>query len=606
MAIENQLLNRYQLILNSAGEGIYGLDSDGLGTFVNPAAIDMTGWQTEDIIGQPVHDKHHHSKADGEPYHRHECPIYAALKDGAIHHVTEEVFWRKDGSSFPVHYTSTPIWENDMIVGAVVIFQDVSKIKQAEAELQLMQRRNELLLTAAGEGICGFDCQGEVTFINPAASNLLTWKPNSNETLSIHDILGRDQPKTETYCPVHNIVQGKKHFQASDKLFWRLDGSNFPVDFVSTPVMESDELQGVVVVFRDISERKLAEQKLKDALSEIEQLKNRLQAENNYLQEEINLEHTFEDILGQSKSLNAALHQLEQVAPTDTTVLIQGETGTGKELFARALHNLSPRKQRPLVKVNCAALPANLIESELFGHEKGSFTGATSRRIGRFELAHEGSLFLDEVAELPLELQAKLLRVLQENEIERLGGSTTITVNVRVIAATHRDLRQRVKNGEFREDLYYRLSVFPLFLPPLRERKTDIGLLIRWFINKYSKKMGKPLPLIPQAVMDKLTAYHWPGNVRELENVIERAVILSEGPSLILPVLQEAEATETQDKQTLLSLAEMEKRHIIQVLERTGWLISGEQGAATILQMHPNTLRSRMSKLGIRRSNQAS
>ena len=602
MTVSEQILRRYELILTSAGDGIYGLDHEGKGSFVNPAAIAMTGWEEADVIGQPVHEKHHHSKANGNHYPKQECPIYAALKDGAVHHITDEVFWRKDGSSFPVHYTSTPIIENDNIVGAVVVFQDVSEIKKAEASLALFQRRNELLLSAAGEGICGFDCEGQVTFINPTASTLLAWQDLNLDGQTIHDIFGLNEPKADEYCPVHNIVSGKKRYQASDKQFWRSDGSSFPVDFVSTPILEDGQLQGIVVVFRDITERKQAEQKLKNAYSEIEQLKNRLHEENTYLQEQINLTHKFEDILGQSQSLKSVLGQVEKVAPTDTTVLILGETGTGKELFARALHNLSPRNNRPLVKVNCAALPTNLIESELFGHEKGSFTGATARRIGRFELAHNGTIFLDEIAELPFELQAKLLRVLQEGEIERLGDSKTININVRIIAATHRDLKQMVSDKTFREDLYYRLSVFPLTIPTLRERQPDITLLVQWFINKYAQKMGKQINHIPQSVMDKLLNYKWPGNVRELENVIERAVILSPDQTLQISELHNPQNNSIDNGKALKSLADMEKTHIINVLESTNWLISGEQGAASILEMHPNTLRSRMSKLGIRRA----
>ena len=604
MSITEQILHRHELILTSAGEGIYGLDPEGRATFVNPAAIALTGWTEKDVIGQSLHEQHHHTKSNGEHYPKHECPIYAALKDGEVHHVTDEIFWRKDGSSFPVHYTSTPIIEHGNIIGAVVVFQDVSKIRQAEAELALLQRRNELVLSAAGEGICGFDCDGNVTFINPKAAAMLAWPSESLEKQTIHDILGRDEPKAEEYCPVHNIVQGKQRYQASDKLFWRYDSTRFPVDFVSTPIMEGDKLQGVVMVFRDITERKQAEQKLQNALSEIKQLKNRLQAENTYLQEQINLNHKFEDILGQSQSLKTVLRQVEQVAPTDTTVLLLGETGTGKELFARALHNLSQRNNRPLVKVNCAALPGNLIESELFGHEKGSFTGASARRIGRFELADEGTIFLDEIGELPLDLQAKLLRVIQEGEIERLGDSKTIKINLRVIAATHRDLNKMVAEGQFREDLYYRLSVFPLHIPALRERKNDISLLVQWFINKYAQKLAKQINHIPQAVMDNLLNYNWPGNVRELENVIERAVILSPEQTLQIPPLQNTHGNPDTDK-PLVSLAEMEKTYITTVLKNTGWLISGEQGAATILQMHPNTLRSRMSKLGIKRSSTA-
>ena len=602
MANPEQILRRYKLILTSAGEGIYGLDINGRGTFVNPAAIAMTGWTEEDVIGQPVHAQHHHSKANGDHYPQRDCPIYAALQDGEIHHVTDEVFWRKDGSYFSVHYTSTPIWENGSIVGAVVVFQDVSKLKQAESELAVLQRHNELVLSSAGEGICGFDCEGQVTFINPAAAAMLSWPDQNLSDQSIHNIFGRDDPNAKEYCPVHNIMQGKKRFQAHDKLFWRQDGSNFPVDFVSTPIMEENQLQGVVVIFSDITERKQADQKLKQALSEIEQLKNRLQAENSYLQEQVNLNHSFEDILGQSEPLKTVLHQVEQVAPTETSVLIQGETGTGKELIARALHNLSLRKDRTLVKVNCAALPGNLIESELFGHEKGSFTGATSRRIGRFELADNGTIFLDEIGELPLELQSKLLRVLQEGEIERLGDSKTIKINVRVIAATHRDLKQMVEKGEFREDLFYRLSVFPLTLPSLRERKNDISLLVHYFVKKYANKMSKQINNISQTTMDKLQNYPWPGNVRELENIIERAVILSPKKSLHIPELQVPSNSKTSESDKLLPLIDMEKSHIIKVLKTTDWKISGEQGAAAILEMHPNTLRSRMNKLGIRRS----
>lgn len=605
MSDSKQILRRYELILTSAGEGIYGLDREGKGTFVNPAAIAMMGWDEDDVLGQPVHEKHHHSKANGAPYPQQECPIYAALKDGEIHHITHEIFWRKDGSSFPVHYTSTPIWEEGEIIGAVVVFQDVSKLKQTENALAQSQRHNQLLLAAAGEGICGFDCEGNVTFINPTATVMLAWSNTDLTGQSIHNIFGKNEKDSEKCCPVLNVIGGKTRYEANDKLFWRDDGSSFSVDFVSTPVMENGELQGVVMVFRDITERKLSETKLTRALSEIEQLKNRLQAENIYLQEEINLNHQFEDILGQSQPLKTVLRQVEQVAPTETTVLIQGETGTGKELIARALHNLSQRKDRALVKVNCAALPSNLIESELFGHEKGSFTGAMARRIGRFELANDGTIFLDEIGELPLELQAKLLRVLQEGEIERLGDSKTIKINVRVIAATHRDLKTMVSQGDFREDLFYRLSVFPLTLPPLRSRKNDISLLAQFFVNKYARKMGKSINTIPQTVMEQLRNYSWLGNVRELENVIERAVILSPEPSLQLPELLEIKSKNNNADEMLLPLTAMEKAHIIKVLEQTRWQISGENGAAAILEMHPNTLRSRMSKLGIRRSSLA-
>ncbi|NQZ52638.1 MAG: sigma 54-interacting transcriptional regulator [Piscirickettsiaceae bacterium] len=474
----DQIKERYELILNAAGEGIYGLDKNGKVTFVNPAAVEITGWSVEDTIGEAGHEQHHHSRADGNLYPREECPIYAALKDGEVHHqVRDEVFWRKDGTSFPVYYSSTPIIDDGEIIGAVVVFQDVTEIKQSET-------------------------------------------------------------------------------------------------------------------------------KLKKALEEISQLKERIEAENTYLQEEIKHNSNFEEILGQSPKLKKVFHQVEQVAPTDTTVLLLGETGTGKELFARSVHNLSQRKERPLVKVNCTALPINLIESELFGHEKGSFTGAISRRIGRFELADGGTIFLDEIGELSLDLQVKLLRVVQEGEFERLGGTTTISVDVRIIAATHRDLKAMVAKGDFREDLFYRLNVFPITLPPLRERGKDIAIVVQSFVTKFSQKMAKQIDIIPQAVMDELSNYSWPGNVRELENIIERAVILSNNNVLKLQD-RLTDRSSVNVQANLKTFSEMEKDYIIKVLEHTDWRISGEHGAASILEMHPNTLRSRMSKLGIRRSTSA-
>ena len=296
--------------------------------------------------------------------------------------------------------------------------------------------------------------------------------------------------------------------------------------------------------------------------------------------------------------MKKVLREVEQVAATDATVLILGETGTGKELIARAIHNLSPRTNRPLVKVNCAALPANLVESELFGHEKGAFTGAHARKAGRFELADGGTIFLDEIGDLPLELQAKLLRVLQEGEFERIGGTQTLHVDVRVITATNRDLEKSVEEKHFREDLYYRLNVFPLSLPPLRARTGDMPLMVHHFVDKYSKKIGKTIDTIPQKVMAAFQTYDWPGNVRELENVIERALILSQGSTLHLDDgLGRRRKTST--TASMLTLEDAERQHIRQMLEQTHWQIEGQRGAAVRLGINPSTLRSRMRKLGI-------
>jgi len=372
-------------------------------------------------------------------------------------------------------------------------------------------------------------------------------------------------------------------------------------------------------------QRLKAEQELRRALSEVEQLKNRLHAENIYLQEEIQGQHNFGEIVGTSSSLLAVLQELERVAPTDSTVLISGETGTGKELIARAIHDRSARKNHPLVKVNCGAISAGLVESELFGHVKGAFTGAIDRRTGRFELADGGTLFLDEVSELPLETQVKLLRVLQEGEFEPVGSSRTVRADVRIIAATNRNLDDAAREGRFRSDLFYRLNVFPLCIPPLRERRSDIAQLVMFFLSRFAKKFGKRMDGVSQETMELLIQYPWPGNIRELQNVIERGVVLAQGPVLTLdPRLLQAQspldsmtapsasdrgmsvavapaAASNSSPQSPATLEEIERRHIVTVLEQSRWVIEGPKGAARLLNLHPNTLRSRMKKLGIQR-----
>jgi formate hydrogenlyase transcriptional activator len=359
--------------------------------------------------------------------------------------------------------------------------------------------------------------------------------------------------------------------------------------------------------------RQRAETELQAALQQVQELQKKLEAENVYLQEEIRKEHNFEEVVGNSRGLLDVLRRVETVAPTDSTVLILGETGCGKELIARAIHNHSQRKHRPLVKVNCGAIPTGLVESELFGHMKGAFTGALERRTGRFELADGGSLFLDEVSELPLDTQVKLLRVLQEHEFEPLGSSRTIQVNVRIIAASNRDLEKAVQEGRFRADLFYRLNVLPITLPPLRERRTDIPLLASFFVERFSRQFGKQISGTSQETMDLLSRYSWPGNIRELQNVIERAVVLCPGTVLrlgkdLLPAAGEQREDEIVSTSARVaqtdspnSLENVERAHIVQVLLETRGVIEGPRGAAKILNLHPNTLRSRMKKLGIER-----
>ena len=350
-------------------------------------------------------------------------------------------------------------------------------------------------------------------------------------------------------------------------------------------------------VYANALERKRADQKIQKALAEIEILKDRLEAENIYLRDQINIEHQYDEIVGKSYAVRKVLLQVEQVAATDSTVLILGETGTGKELIARAIHNQSTRRTRAMIKVNCAALPAALIESELFGHEKGAYTGAVSRQIGRFEAANGGTIFLDEIGDLPLELQTKLLRVIQEGQFERLGSAQSVEVDVRVIAATNMNLAQAVREGRFREDLYYRLNVFPISVPPLRERKEDIPPLVWAMVEEFGKVFGKTIERIPRKNMEALDRYGWPGNIRELRNLVERAMILSNGSVLVIDVPDSAAASIS----PTMSFEDMERMHIISVMERTGWRVRGKAGAAEILKLKPTTLDSKMKKLGISR-----
>ncbi len=336
------------------------------------------------------------------------------------------------------------------------------------------------------------------------------------------------------------------------------------------------------------------------AYQQIAELKDKLTEEKLYLEDEIRTEYNFEEIIGESAALKRILKQVETVAPTDSTVLIQGETGTGKELIARAIHNLSKRLDRTFVKMNCAAIPTGLLESELFGHERGAFTGAIAQKVGRFELAHGGTLFLDEVGDIPLELQSKLLRVLQEQEFERLGSTKTIRVDVRLVAATNQDLARMAADKQFRNDLYYRLNVFPIVAPPLRERSEDIPSLVRYFAQKYARLMNKRIETIPAGAMTALAKYHWPGNIRELENLIERSVILSQGPDLHVP-LGELKAPATSAPNGAATLEAAEREHILRVLRETSWVIGGPSGAAARLGKKRTTLQSKMRKLRISR-----
>ena len=366
--------------------------------------------------------------------------------------------------------------------------------------------------------------------------------------------------------------------------------------------------RGLVIgeIFANALARKRAEEDLRQSYNEIKELKDRLESENIYFQKEIKLEHNFDEIIGESEAIKYVLLKIEQCAPTDATVIILGETGTGKELIARAIHNKSSRNQKPLIKVDCGTLQSTMIERELFGHEKGAFTDARQQQVGRFEIANEGTLFLDEIGELPIELQPKLLRVIQDGEFERLGSPVTRTVDVRIIAATNRDLEKEISEGRFRRDLWYRLNVFPITVPPLRERREDIPLLLNWFANKYIKKFGKKIKSIPQNTLDQLSQGHWAGNIRELQNTIERAVIVSDGDKLTLVDAFVCEPTDVTPADSNMALEDVERNHIRNVLKSTNGRISGPKGAARLLKINPSTLRFRIKKLGIDKSNNRS
>ena len=357
-------------------------------------------------------------------------------------------------------------------------------------------------------------------------------------------------------------------------------------------------LQLLGEIFVNALERKQARLELEKRLREIEELKQRIERENIYLREEVRLLVEHADIVGQSAAMKKVLGRAEQVAQTDSTVLLLGETGTGKELLARAIHSMSSRKDRPLVTVNCASLPPTLIESELFGREKGAYTGALTKMIGRFEIADGSTLFLDEIGEMPLELQSKLLRVFEEGTFERLGSTRTVHVNARIIAGTNRDIEREVKDGKFRPDLFYRLNVFPIVIPPLRERPEDVPLLVRAFVREFQKRMGKEVESIPKKTMQALQSYSWPGNVRELRNLIERAMIVSKGKTLEVDVPKSAPS----EKDATGKLEDMDRKHIVAVLEKTGWRIGGQGGAAEALGLVRTTLHAKMKKLGIKRS----
>jgi formate hydrogenlyase transcriptional activator len=648
---------RTRLILDSTAEAICGCDSLGTCLFANYSAARMLGYDDPgELLGKNMHSMEHHTRKDGTPYPIEECPIYMGFQKGEGVHRDDEIFWRRDDTSFPVEYWSHLVVREGKTLGAVITFIDITERKQVEAALRKSEERSRTLLQINNAIITNLTQQALLHSISETLSRVMSFdrcaitiyqperdtfrflavegdlrsdyfragqEDSRSETCAgwVFDhqqpLLRRDLEKEAQYANERRLVaEGIRSLCALPLVF-----QGKCIGTLGLISRERDRYSEEDAVFlQEVANQVVLAIQNMQSYQEIDSLKARLEKENVYLREELRTEHNFEEIVGNSPALLRALGAVDQVAPTNATVLIYGETGTGKELVARAIHNRSARNSRALVNVNCSAISAGLVESELFGHMKGAFTGALERRIGRFELAHHGTIFLDEIGELSWETQVKLLRVLQEHEFEPVGSSHPVRVDVRVIAATNRNLREAIQAGLFRSDLFYRLNVFPIELPPLRERSSDIPQLVAFYVSRFSKRLGKKIDGVSRESMEKLMNYYWPGNIRELQNVIERAVILSVDPILRLdrdltPVAASRKGLETPETDgpeqrqedlkspnTLLTLEEVDRNHILTALRRAGGVVDGPKGAARILNLHPNTLRHRMSKLGIKGS----
>ena len=571
--------------LNDLSEAVFWFDKDARFFEVNEVACKNWGYTREEFLKLTIFDVNPNMSPDIWEAH------WEAKQKGMA--TFESTHRRKNGEIFPVEITDNFVEYKGEIYSCAII-QDITKRKEADRQARL----SDFTVQKAGDAIFWLCPKGLIKHVNDEALELYGYNKEEFHEMSIlhisKDINQEDYKNIWTALKENNktVLEGKHYSKTGQKI---------DVE-VSSHFIKFEEMEYACSMIRDITERKIKESALRGALMEIRELKEKLEAENNYLQEEIKVQNNFGEIISKSENFKKVLQQIEQVADTSSTVLITGESGTGKELIARALHQMSNRSNRPMIKVNCAALPANLIESELFGHEKGAFTGALARKTGKFELADGGSLFLDEIGEMPIELQSKLLRALQEGEIERVGGTEVIKVDVRIITATNRDLPKEIANGNFREDLYYRLNVFPIHSIPLRKRKEDIPLLTQFFCEKLGAKLGRKITDIPQKVIDKLMDYDFPGNIRELENLIERGIIMSKRGKLSLGTWFNPKKQKNQSK-SILTLEQVQRNHIIETLQYTNWKVSGSGGAAELLGMRPTTLYSKIERLEIRRSN---
>jgi PAS domain S-box-containing protein len=629
-AVQDELRRQDQLIrsiVESVNDyAIYMLDADGYVITWNAGGERIKGYTADEILGKDF--SRFFTQEDIERGHPAQLMQLATAR-GRF----EEEGWRvrKDGSRFWANSVLTAIRDSSgTVTGYAKVTRDFTDRKRAE-EAVMLQLSNALLANTDVRKLLGA-ISASLREVLPLDSATLGLYDAASEQLVVQ-FLGADEGEVQrgdVRLSLAASPAGEAFRTREPVILERIEGSGFAPEGVQhltglgmqsgcwVPLIHRGEAIGTLTVasrlegaFTQREAEMLVQVAAQVAMAvnnavafrQIAELRDRLSQEKRYLEEEINLENRFEDIVGESGGLRQVLKEIETVAPTDATVLIQGETGTGKELLARAIHRLSPRKDRTFVKLNCAAIPAGLLESELFGHEKGAFTGAIARKMGRLELAHEGTLFLDEIGEMPIDLQPKLLRALQEREIERLGGTRAIPVNIRLIAATNRDLGKMVAEKQFRSDLFYRLKVFPVFSPPLRDRGGDIPVLVRHFVTTHSRRMGKVIETIPEETMQALKRWPWPGNIRELENFLERAVILTRGPVLYVPLAElETEEEEGEDRETESpTLHAAEREHILRVLRETKGQIGGEDGAAARLGLKRTTLNSKIKKFGIER-----
>ena len=579
----NEILNMSKITLDNSPEIIFWANEDGELEYFNQAFMDRLGYSKKEIKSRNVLDFIHNG--DKRKY----AKGWKRLKKDKFYANVSRSLITKNGDIFPAEMTISMI-EVEGKYFSTTICRDITE-RNRLAQLATMSKHS---LDRSLDMIFWLNEDGSFKYFNEAFLKKTGYSEAEVQKMTILDFF--PLYKTEEFQKGWEQLKEGTVLIGRDRTLKLKNGQIIPCE-VNVSMVQLGDNEFSVTVLRDVTDRKEKESKLDAQFNEINRLQEATAAENIELREEIDLEFNFSNIITREPIYKRVLRQVEQVADTDATVLILGETGTGKELLARAIHQLSEREELPMVKVNCGALPENLIESELFGHEKGSFTGAYQQKIGKFERADKGTIFLDEIGELPLDLQAKLLRVLQEGEIERVGGNKMLNINVRIIAATNRKLEEEVAKGTFREDLYYRLNVFPIFNIPLRERREDIPVLIKHFATKYAKKINKEISEISPSSMNKLMAYDFLGNVRELENLVERAVILAKGKVLTFDLSLTQKTVPSSSK--FLSMEEMQQQHIIDALKRTKGKVSGDLGAAELLGMNDKTLTSRMKKLGI-------